>query len=365
MLQKKKLIIIHADDKSMCSVLRQHAITQVCSSGRTYGVEFLVTPEVVRDEYLLKYTIAVVVGRPMNERSCSIVEHYGRLKRRFGFRVIVDYDDVLWDVGGHSLLPSYNGNKLDPVAIGKRIEGVLHHVDEVTVSTQYLGMCWLMRFGEQVKVTHLPNLLPRMYYGHRVRDAAPAGKPVVVYGGSMTHFSEDDPGDFAGPWIPWLDKCLADDRIELHMFGSVPSWLQQHKERIVTHHYVPAAVWGSTLRDINCDIFIAPLAESPFNSAKSELKLLEASACGMAFMGSHWENGPYGRAHQLSMVDNSWSPDRLMSAFDDVLANFLDITHYQDDLIEHNYLEHQSNVMGVLDIYCRGLLDGEIPADSK
>ena len=65
MLTGKNLIILHSKCSSMCGMLRRLAYQQLSASGATGSIEFVVSPEVVRDEYVLKHAVAVVIGRPI------------------------------------------------------------------------------------------------------------------------------------------------------------------------------------------------------------------------------------------------------------------------------------------------------------
>ena len=327
----------------MCGLLRRYAVQQLGAVGCTGDIEFVVSPEVVRDEYVLKHTVAVVIGRPFGT-GAEFVAYYGRLKKKHNFRVVIDYDDLLWDIQGKNLIPSYNNVNIDTVYAGKTIEGCLKYVDEVIVSTVYLGRCWTTRFGRSVPVRLVPNFIPHSWYGrrkHRITDRI--SKPVVVYGGSCTHYAPSDPGDFAGPWVDWMIDAVTNDRIELHMFdnGRVAKFLEPVADKIVHHYQVSPLDWGATLRETEGDFFMAPLADNVFNKAKSNLKLLEASATGMVLLGSSFEDGPYEEAHELSKIDNSWSVDQLQSRIDELCEpdNYNAAIGHQEALIDRYWLE--------------------------
>lgn len=359
MLDKKNVVIVHSKDKSMCGQLRMHAMTQLGMAGRCGDVEFLVSPEVIQDDYILQHTCAVVINRVMGPQSSEFVRYYGRKKKRFNFRVVVDYDDCIWDVDGKSLVPEYNPCKFSPVAVGKHIESCVQYIDEVTVSTRIIGELWLRRFGKGQIVSLVPNYLPRAWYGHNARRYdGDIVKPKVVYGGSPTHYTDKDIGDFDGVWVPWLTEAVKSDKIEIHMFGyelKAP-FLSEIKDKVILHEPTSAWEWGSHLRDIGGDIYVAPLKENLFNSCKSNLKLLEASACGMMFLGSSWpKNEPYFEAHPLSFVANSWSPDQMQARVDKMCekdtAN--SILYHQDKLIGKYWLEDDKHIGGILKAWMR------------
>lgn len=366
MLTSKSVIIIHEKDKSMCSMLRRHAVAQLGASGRTGDFEFVISPEVVRDEYILKYTCAVIIGRPIGQGGASFIEHYGRLKKKYNFRIVTDYDDIMWDINGKSMFPEYNRVKKDAVGCAQGIEQSLKYVDEVTFSTEYLANCWAARFGDATTMSLVPNYLPKMWYGqrkHRIKEKLV--KPKVVYGGSYTHYTPEDPGDFAGVWVPWMLDAVANDRIELHMFGyeCKQEFLQTIADKIILHDPVTSCEWGSTLRDIEGDIYMAPLARNPFNCAKSDLKLSEACATGMAFLGSFWDGYcPYANAHPMSRVLNDCSVEQLNKLVDAICEpdTFNDIMSYQEEHISNRWIDdaESRNLSYVLHTWCRGYING-------
>lgn len=362
MLTGKNLIILHSKCNSMCGMLRRLAYQQLSASGATGSIEFVVSPEVVRDEYVLSHTVAVVIGRPIGNGCKEFVSYYGRLKKKYGLRIIIDYDDCLWDINGESLLPPYNPVKTDPKYAASGIEESLKYVDTVTLSTMFLARCFRTRFGKDAHVSVVPNLLPHMWYGHRNhRLTEDLEKPKVVYGGSPTHYTDSSVGDFVGPWVPWMIDAVNNDKIELHMFGYkvTAEFLKPIADKIILHEPAPACEWGSALRDVEGDIYIAPLEDNLFNSCKSNLKLLEASACGMAMLGSNWADGPYGEAHELSKVDNSWSVDQLQSRVDEICRKdtYNEIMQFQDGLISKYWIENDANITQVLRVWCGSSLE--------
>jgi len=362
MLTKKNVIIVHSRDRSMCGQLRMHAFTQLGMAGRTGEFEFLVSPEVIQDDYILQHTCAVVINRVMGPQSSEFVRYYGRKKKRFNYRIVVDYDDIIWDVDGQSVIPAYNPCKFSPVAVGEHIESCLQYIDEVTVSTKDIGELWLRRFGSGQYVSIIPNFLPRAWYGRaRRRISQDIVKPKVVYGGSPTHYTDTDLGDFSGVWVPWLTEAVKNDKIELHMFGyelKAP-FLDEIKDKVVMHEPASAWEWGSTLRDVGGDIYMAPLKTNLFNECKSNLKLLEASACGMAFLGSGWSRSPYRQAHPMSLVANDWSVDQLQASVDALCAvdTFNAVMEHQEQLIDKYWLEDDVHIGQLLSTWCRGCVE--------
>lgn len=351
MLNGHSIIIVHGHDRSMCSLLRRHAYVLASATGMTGQFRIIPAYECVRDEYVLTHTAAVVLGRVQGPESAAFTQYYGRIKRKYGFQVIVDYDDCLWQPQ-----PQYNRCPHDHVAVGGHIDSILRYIDLVTVSTEFLAIQWRSRFGMSVPVRVLPNMLPRSLYGQRGHFINKGlTRPKVVYGGSPTHYCKGDPGDFAGPWIEWLNRGVEEDKFELHMFGYREKFecefLERVKDRIVLHDPVPACMWGQALRDTYGDIYIAPLRENDFNRAKSDLKLLEAGASGMAMMGSVWNDfAPYLRAHEDSQVGPGYTAKDLDIMLEKLCQpeTYNAVQKHQNKVLAHRWAEQSENLTTVL-----------------
>lgn len=317
MLVKKNILILHPTDDGACAFYRAHFVASLLQSNRSGEVEVIVSPFEVTDEYVLKYTAAIVVFRPTRNEHETLIQHYRRKRGKFGYKIFADYDDLVFDVEGRQTIPEYNPQPIDTVETGKLMERCLAEIDGVTVSTEWLQICMVQRFGWR-NVRILPNAVPRFCFGFKRFEPKPSGteieKPKVLYAGSACHFKDGSLGDFAGPWVPWLKKAVSENRIELHMFG-VPHFLEEVKDRIVVHDYVSAVEFPAYIASIKPDFYLAPLQENLFNKAKSNLKLLEATAIGAVLIGSSFSFGPYEQAHELSKVSRFMTPDELDTRF--------------------------------------------------
>lgn len=294
MLQKKNIIIVHATCLGACSFVRQHAFTVLAECGLAGEFEIVRSREPINDDYILAHTAAVWILRPFLEEHAAIIEHYRRRRGKHKFRIVADYDDLVWDIKGRNMIPPYNTQPVDTVKLGATIEKFAGVLDTVMLSTEWLRVCWLMRYGDACKdVQVVWNAVPGYIWGHNRRRVKKLPKRLkVLYGGSVCHHSGDEPGDFEPHWLEWLKR----DNVEFHIFGTeVPKWLECRN--IALHEPVASWVFPSTVREIEADLYIAPLQDNAFNRAKSNLKLLEASALGIPLLGSYWEKFcPYAEA---------------------------------------------------------------------
>ena len=327
MLIKKNLVIMHPCDKGACAFYRCHAIAMTLNSDKGGEVEPIVSSAEINDDYILKYTAAVIFFRVQNEEQATMLMHYKRKRGRFGFKIFVDYDDIIFNLRrGEKILPKWNPNyeTHDDWKVAEIMHDALKDVDGVTVTTQWLKGCMEQRFGwSHVRI--LPNAVPRFAFGfHKPRlIGEKLVKPRVLYAGSTCHFSEGEPGDFAGAWIPWMRKAVEEDRIELHLF-QMPDFLKDVADKVEIHEQTDAATFPATVAAIGPDFYLAPLVDNHFNRAKSNLKLLEASAVGAVLVGSSFLWSPYEEAYPLAKVTPDDTPESLARLFD----NLCTPTHY-------------------------------------
>lgn len=354
MLTKRNLIILHSNGRGTCALIRGGALANMSQACMTGDFEFVQSPEPISDEYIIKHAVAVVINRAYTEEHCSMVRHYAQYRRKYGLRVFLDYDDVLWDINGESLIPDYNPAHIDAVKAGKAIEGIVDRTDGVFVTCPWLAGCWKARFGTVATV--VPNFLPKHLYGHRRRRIEDAIKnPVVLYGGSPFHFRDGMAGDFEGPWVPWLTEAVKAGDIELHMFRPEAWMMKDVADRIVWHDPVHCIMWPMTVRDIAPDIYIAPLQDNAFNRAKSDLKYSEACAIGAAFVGSWWDDScPYAEQHELGRVTSRMTSGKLAVKVQAICQpeNFNAMMEHQERHADRMWLEGRANLTYVMRAIC-------------
>lgn len=357
MLTKKNLIIIHSNGTGACALLRGGALATLSRSRMTGDLQFIESPEIINDEYILKHTVAVVINRFWREDQIAMVRHYDKYRRRqgFGLKVFLEYDDLMWDLDGKQCIPVFNPAPISSVEAGKNIDKVLGLVDGTFVTCPWLMGCWKYRFNDNVVI--IPNFIPKHLYGFNPRKVKKdIKKPVVLYGGSPYHFKKDMEGDFAGPWIPWIKEAVNGGKIEMHMFGTCGWMFEDIKDKIVFHPPTPSILWPQVIRDIHPDIYIAPLVDHPFNRAKSDLKYTEASAIGAAFLGSYWEQFcPYEDMHELSRVTIDMTAEQLQVKVDEICKkdNFNAIMEHQQKHAESMWLENFPNTVYYLKQICQ------------
>lgn len=258
----------------------------------------------IYDKNFLERCYSVTIARPQKHHVPMLVE-YSELKRKCGFKLFVDYDDIMWDLQGKDTRMQHNSYEYDCFEIGRLIGQFTRDIDKWIVSTEFLAACVFSRFGN-VNVEILPNFVSRTQFPRLAPDGH--RKPRLVYSGSFSHFNGDDVGDFEGGWLEAIEKVKKD--FELHCFGLDP-W--KFPKGTVVHPFTTPDKWGFALAEIRPDIIFAPLKEHPFNKCKSDLKQIEASALGAVFVGSSFNNSPYNGA--FVQVGRGCSADGIAEKF--------------------------------------------------
>ncbi len=149
--------------------------------------------------------------------------------------------------------------------------------DLITTSTPALAS-YFRTFNPNVVV--LPNLLVDRYWSFREHLKKPSDAPVVIgYLGSTSHLPDLE------EVVPALQRLIQKygSLIQLKFWGLTPpdglkdlpnvSWVE-----LMIPDYEKFSTYCSGL---DCDIFIAPLKDSFFNSCKSPIKYLEYAALGI------------------------------------------------------------------------------------
>ena len=204
-----------------------------------------------------------------------------------GMRMIVDFDDDFTDV------PGWNPSRTNYLPGQTAYEAGLNHLrlaEMVTVSTEPLRE----RFRKRAHTIRcVPNLIDPVDWAGLPVDPTRGEDPHlrVLYGGAMGHYGDLDVAKeglesmIRRQPVPWRLVC----------FGAAPAWLHQVSKdmpgKVIVlpwaqfSDYPSAVAWGGF------DAGIAPLAEHPFNEAKSIIKWSELAIQGIPLLCS--DVGPY------------------------------------------------------------------------
>lgn len=117
---------------------------------------------------------------------------------------------------------------------------------------------------------------------------APQNKKIRIGWQGSAHHYEDL--DILKDFLPKIFEKYK-KKIEVHIFGDVPDYLANLD--IIKHDVVPINMYPQTLKNLNFDIALAPLHDSEFNRAKSNLRVIEYGALKKAVVASGNKNLPY------------------------------------------------------------------------
>jgi len=183
-----------------------------------------------------------------------------------GKPVLYDLDDLLID------LPDTNPHWAEYQACRPFIVSCLERATAVSVSTGELAKA-LKAYNRNIHL--LPNLIDDGLF--RGRDRKPGGPVVIGYSGTPTHTTDLEFISSAleriavkyGDQVAFRFLGCATDRLAaLPGFSSLPFDLDYRS-------------YARKLGEAGIDIAVVPLADTPFNRCKSNIKWLEFSACGI------------------------------------------------------------------------------------
>jgi hypothetical protein len=192
-----------------------------------------------------------------------------------GIRVLYEVDDYLHGVTDQA--DHVNQSRYSPALLAE-IDMCMEQADGLIVSTQVLANL----YGHLGKPTWIcRNGIDPRRYQYTVPDD---GSVNVVFAGGTGHY------DSARPWLAALARVMA-ARPEVR-FTSIGAPFAEAFEskfgraRATTLPWLPIEAYPAAMAA--GDIALGPIGESPWSRAKSDLRWLEASCAGMAFIGSEW-----------------------------------------------------------------------------
>ena len=304
-----------------------------------YQVAPSITHILTSNKDALKKARSVILQKPSAAGRMEAASMYAGLKRECNFKLITDFDDLMWDLS--PVIQSYaQGIPNHDQIIKDRLKQVLPLFDTIVCSTRYLANRVKADLGVHAIV--MPNGVSKSLFGPHKTTSAFTGKPKVMYAGALGHTTEKIPGDFEGPWIPWIKKSIEDGSIDFFTFGN-PEFLKGLEGKYTSIPYTSVMEFPGTAASYRPDFYLAPLASNNFNRAKSDLKLKEAAALGAVFIGSDFEDSPYGYAPKEQLITESDTPESLADKFNALCKpeNFMNAIEWQYNMIEkeHWYIE--------------------------
>ncbi len=253
---------------------------------------------------LLIETDALMMQRPVLEHHVKRVEQYKHVSEKMiennviPPRIIIDIDDIV----ASEHIPKFNFARKD-YADNKRFENlktVVNMSDEFHVCSEYMVEYYKDAMGFD-KVIHRPNLMPKSIFDgyfdiNKIADRFEKNKkkPRILWIGSWSHIDRLGHGKGEDDFHK-LEKFIKStlDDYQWIFFGAFPMWLSSEvaEGKVEFLEWVSVPDFPQKMLSLEPSLVIAPLADNTFNKAKSNIKLTEAGALGIA--GVYQNLDPY------------------------------------------------------------------------
>ena len=242
----------------------------------------------IGDKNFYKGLSTIRIQRQATEQQLNYIKWLKTIQKELGFKIIYEIDDLIFKED----IPDYNKFKFafeDP-KIRKWSMEIMQICDEITVTNDYMKKYYIEKTGNK-NVTVIPNFIPKFwmdrYYNYndiRENFQKHKKKPRVVYCGSGAHFDVDNKIKQKDDFYHINDVIRKTvDKFQWVFVGGFPLTLRDliKEGKIEFHEWVSLVDYPSFIHKINANVFYAPLENSNFNKAKSDLKFIEACAFGI------------------------------------------------------------------------------------
>jgi hypothetical protein len=342
--KKFKTIILFPSDKNGCGFHRTFVPFNYMVSKAQYDC-----PAMFAFMFDLNYLARadyIRFQRQVTVQQLKVVKEYKRMisQMNSNAKIVYELDDLVHGIGEHNILAYqfYTKTRRNNLIELMKIS------DIVTFSTQYLKDYYSTNFSVNNSVV-IPNFLPKYMWGNLGNrdkyNKGKNGKLRIFWAGSSSHVAKGGDLEFLTPLI----KKTANE-FEWVFFGTKPPGLS---DLIEFHPWKDFYEFPTAMDAINADIAIAPISDSEFNYAKSDLKLLEMSAIGLPTICSAIGNkqGPYDLVPNILTVENK--VDNWYQAIKKMEDPETRIKYLEAGQVELNnrWLEDPKNFQIYLDVY--------------
>lgn len=203
-------------------------------------------------------------------------------------RLVYEIDDICFSED----IPEWNPFKEAFTTEQTRadIQEMMEMCDEMTVTNESMRQYFLAKTNQK-NITVVPNYIPRLWAGG-IYDKKQTShlfdknqkKPRIMYAGSSSHFDlklKNNQVDDMSHVVKQIISSI--DKYSWVFLGGVPHALKRYVEqgKIETHPWTHLYDYPYRIKQLKVNAMIAPLANNVFNRCKSDIKFLEASACGI------------------------------------------------------------------------------------
>lgn len=255
-------------------------------------------------------------------------------KNRTGIKLIVDFDDLVFNYEGQGLT-DYNWCNTK-VNCEKNSEAMKKYandvIDKATVTTPYLKTA-LAQYVDERKINIVPNRLMCKEWLFD-RTATVPIEDIFFYAGSNTHYNNELKlkGDFSDGLIRYLQNK------KVITMSSTPWFIKPLKE----FPGVPMTTYAKSFNNIAraCKFVLAPLADNFFNKCKSDLKYLECCAIGRVCLVSDFPGSPYEGAHPLQKIPVNATYKTIEYIVEEAKKHYAEILQHQYEYLNKRWLDN-------------------------
>lgn len=332
----KKRILTFPSDKNGCGFYRNIIPLNYCTSALDWDTTFLY--QFVFDLNLVQSSNVIRFQRQCTENQFKCIQEYRGCINKTGSqaKIMYELDDLVHGIEPNNIVAYQYYTPLRK----RNVVEIMKMSNRTTFSTKFLVDFYKNNFGINTGF-HLPNYLPKfLWHPDKTVSKRPLpeerdnGKPVILWAGSASHCG---PGGDLEFLVPMIEATL--DEFTWHFVGVTPPSLKGKVKFTPWSHFYD---FPTMMQNIKADIAIAPIKDSVFNQAKSDLKYLEYSAMNIPAICSSIAKGqgPYDLTNCPNLVEND--PDAWYQSIKDLLDNeekYYDTINLQHDYMDKRWLE--------------------------
>jgi hypothetical protein len=242
----------------------------------------------IGDKNFYKGIKTIRIQRQATDSQLTYIKWLKQVQPECGFKIVYEIDDLIFNED----IPHYNKFRFafeDP-SIRKTSMNIMQICDEITVTNKFMKEYYIEKTGNK-NITVIPNFIPKFwmdrYYNlEEIRNNYQRfkGKPRVVYCGSGAHFDVENKIGQKDDFFHVNDIIRQTvDEFQWVFVGGFPLTLRDliHKKKVEYHEWSNLVDYPQYISKLKATVFYAPLEDSNFNKAKSDLKFIEACAFGI------------------------------------------------------------------------------------
>ncbi|MCO0829394.1 glycosyltransferase [Lactococcus lactis] len=231
-----------------------------------------------------EYASQIIIYRtPYSEQFKQLIE----LAHKYNKPIFYDIDDLVYDTGYTDQLDyvkTLGKQEKEAYDSGVRSYGKLMKLCDAFITSTTDLKNELIKLGKPVYLNrNLASVELISISEQAIAKTIKEKKKIKIgyFSGSITH---NENFDLIMPDILRILKEFP--QTELHLVGhlTIPDEMKRYKEQLVIHDFLDWVLLPSLVADM--DINLAPLTDTVFNRAKSEIKWLEAALVGVATVAS-------------------------------------------------------------------------------